>query len=270
MPPPAAPATGPPTWPPSAPPSSRPSKTPATCTSPKAAATTPPRPKPSASIASIRTDANIHGTRRSPARLPAWNGPGNGRAKKSGKRANYPDGRPERALSCRDESALCRTPIRTGRSAPDIGSRQRRRQRAPIRRYVGDTHGCHAIAMCCLYPPQDRLLGPRLTVVTLHAGRMMPVRLFPGGSLGRMLRVIIGLLSVTRGGGVMISEGCVYRRCGCTDPDTGRQYGRPCPRLAAGGRHGSWYIRLELPPGLDGHPRRLPRGGYPSRKVAVA
>src|SRR5438552_11858045 len=65
-PPPAAPAAGPPTWPPSAPPSSRPSKTPATCTSPKAGATTPPQPKPSASTASIRTDADIHGTRRSP------------------------------------------------------------------------------------------------------------------------------------------------------------------------------------------------------------
>src|SRR5438876_7735767 len=66
MPPPAAPAAGLPTWPPSARPSSRPSKTPATCTSPKADATTPPQPKPSASTASIRTDADIHGTRRSP------------------------------------------------------------------------------------------------------------------------------------------------------------------------------------------------------------
>src|SRR5207302_10612102 len=66
MPPPAAPAADPSTWPPSAPPSSRPSKTPATCTSPKADATTPPPPKPSASTASIRTDTDIHGTRRSP------------------------------------------------------------------------------------------------------------------------------------------------------------------------------------------------------------
>jgi len=45
---------GPSTWPPSAPPSSRPSKTSATCTSPKAAATTPPRLKPSAFTASTR------------------------------------------------------------------------------------------------------------------------------------------------------------------------------------------------------------------------
>jgi predicted transposase YbfD/YdcC len=50
-PPPAVPAAGPPTWPPSAPRSSRPSRTPATCTSPKADATThhrrnPPPPRP--------------------------------------------------------------------------------------------------------------------------------------------------------------------------------------------------------------------------------
>ena len=70
MPPPAGPAAGPSTWPPSAPPSPRPSKTPATCTSPKAAATTPPPPKPSASTGSIKTDADIHGTRRSPGVCP--------------------------------------------------------------------------------------------------------------------------------------------------------------------------------------------------------
>lgn len=68
----------------------------------------------------------------------------------------------------------------------------------------------------------------------------------------------------------MISDDCVYRRCGCTDPATGRQYGQTCPRLAAGGRHGSWYVRLELPSGVDGHRRRIRRGGYPSRKAAVA
>src|SRR6266550_8720340 len=69
-PPPAAPAAGPPTWPPSAPPSSRPSKTPATCTSPKAGATTPPQPKPSTFTASIKTETDIHGTRRSPEATP--------------------------------------------------------------------------------------------------------------------------------------------------------------------------------------------------------
>jgi len=67
----------------------------------------------------------------------------------------------------------------------------------------------------------------------------------------------------------MISEGCVYRRCWCVDPATGRQYGRACPRLA-GGRDGSWYVRLELPAGLDGRRRQIRRGGYPSRAAAVA
>jgi integrase len=66
------------------------------------------------------------------------------------------------------------------------------------------------------------------------------------------------------------SGGCVYGRCGCADPVTGRQYGRGCPKLAAGGRHGSWYVRLELPAGLDGHRRRIRRGGYPSRQAALA
>ncbi len=66
----------------------------------------------------------------------------------------------------------------------------------------------------------------------------------------------------------MAGEGSVYRRCGCTDPATGRQYGTRCPRLAAGGRHGSWY-GLEVPAGLDGRRRRTRRGGYPSRKAAL-
>ena len=68
---------------------------------------------------------------------------------------------------------------------------------------------------------------------------------------------------------VMAGEGSAFRRCGCTDPVTGRQYGSQCPRLAAGGRHGSWYVRLELPAGLDGRRRRIRRGGYPSRKAAL-
>jgi integrase len=67
----------------------------------------------------------------------------------------------------------------------------------------------------------------------------------------------------------MAGEGSVFRRCGCVDPVTGRQYGSRCPRLGAGGRHGSWYVRLELPGGLDGRRRRIRRGGYPSRKAAL-
>src|SRR6266480_771800 len=90
-PPPAAPAAGPPTWPPSAPPSSRPSKAPATCTSPKAGATTPPPPKPSASTASIRTDTDIQGTRRSPAEYLPAGFHGNGKEILAGKPPAVPD-----------------------------------------------------------------------------------------------------------------------------------------------------------------------------------
>jgi hypothetical protein len=56
----------------------------------------------------------------------------------------------------------------------------------------------------------------------------------------------------------MSGQGSVYKRCGCVDQVTGRQLGRRCPRLA-GMRHGSWYVGLELPAGLDAR-RRAARG----------
>ena len=34
------------------------------------------------------------------------------------------------------------------------------------------------------------------------------------------------------------------------------------------GRHGSWYLSLELPPALDGSRRRIRRGGFPRRPHA--
>jgi hypothetical protein len=68
---------------------------------------------------------------------------------------------------------------------------------------------------------------------------------------------------------VMAGQGSVYRRCGCVDPVTGRQWGNRCPRLA-GGRHGSWYVGLELPTGPAGMRQRIRRGGYPSRAAAAA
>ena len=70
-------------------------------------------------------------------------------------------------------------------------------------------------------------------------------------------------------GAVMAGRGRVYRRCGCVDRVTGRQLGQRCPRLA-GGRHGSWYVRLDLPAGSDGRCRRVRRGGYSSRRAAAA
>jgi integrase len=67
----------------------------------------------------------------------------------------------------------------------------------------------------------------------------------------------------------MSGYGSVYKRCGCADRLTRRQLGTGCPELS-GARHGSWYVRLELPAGLDGRRRRIRRGGYPSRKAAAA
>jgi hypothetical protein len=68
---------------------------------------------------------------------------------------------------------------------------------------------------------------------------------------------------------VMSGQGSVYKRCGCIDPVTGRQFGGSCPRLADGA-HGSWYIQLELPAALDGSRRRIRRGGYSSSDTAEA
>lgn len=66
------------------------------------------------------------------------------------------------------------------------------------------------------------------------------------------------------------SVGGIYRRCGCVDPQTGKARGPTCPKLASGRRHGSWYVRLELPVGSDGRRRRIRRGGFGSRKAAEA
>ncbi|TMR05714.1 hypothetical protein ETD83_05605 [Actinomadura soli] len=68
--------------------------------------------------------------------------------------------------------------------------------------------------------------------------------------------------------GVTKSAGGIYRRCGCVDPRTGKAWGDHCPKLAAGRRHGSWYLRLELPVGSDGRRRRIRRGGFTTRKAA--
>jgi len=85
---------------------------------------------------------------------------------------------------------------------------------------------------------------------------------------GRMLEVNAGSFWAA-GSVMMIGQGSVYKRCGCVDPVTRRQLGRRCPRLA-GGRHGSWYLELELPAGPDGRRCRIRRGGYASRAAAAA
>jgi hypothetical protein len=63
------------------------------------------------------------------------------------------------------------------------------------------------------------------------------------------------------------AQGSVYSWCGCRDPATGGRLGCRCPRRGQRG-HGSWYLSLELPAGLDRRRRRIRRGGFPTRRAA--
>jgi integrase len=65
---------------------------------------------------------------------------------------------------------------------------------------------------------------------------------------------------------VMISQGVIFKRCGCQDPASGRRLGRTCPQLAEG-RHGSWYFHVSVT-NLMGRRERVRRGGYPTRAAA--
>lgn len=59
----------------------------------------------------------------------------------------------------------------------------------------------------------------------------------------------------------------VHRRCGCTDPVTGRRLGRRCPKLSDAA-HGSWYFTAFLPDEQVGS-LRLRRGGFRSAQQAA-
>jgi integrase len=59
----------------------------------------------------------------------------------------------------------------------------------------------------------------------------------------------------------------IYRRCGCTDPATGRRLGARCGRLLDP-THGSWYFAVQIPAGQS-DPLRVRRGGYAAARQAV-
>lgn len=61
----------------------------------------------------------------------------------------------------------------------------------------------------------------------------------------------------------MSSQGCVYSWCGCRERGSDQRMGARCPLRGEEG-HGSWYLSLELPAGLDGRRRRIRRGGFPA------
>ena len=63
-------------------------------------------------------------------------------------------------------------------------------------------------------------------------------------------------------------RGSVWQRCGCRDPNTGRQLGVFCPRLADPA-HGSWSIDVTVPGAFGvGPPVRVRRSGYRTRQTA--
>jgi hypothetical protein len=65
-------------------------------------------------------------------------------------------------------------------------------------------------------------------------------------------------------------KGETYKRCGCRDPQTGRQLGRNCPELLSRSlkrRHGSWFFDTRIDT-TGGAGQRLKRGGYLTEKAA--
>ncbi|HZN70117.1 MAG TPA: site-specific integrase [Micromonosporaceae bacterium] len=73
----------------------------------------------------------------------------------------------------------------------------------------------------------------------------------------------------------MKSKGRTFKRCGCRNPATRRQWGQACPQLRGerGGwsrTHGDWHLQYELPRAADGTRRPLRDGAYPSQTDAEA
>lgn len=64
-------------------------------------------------------------------------------------------------------------------------------------------------------------------------------------------------------------QGSTFRRCGCRDPQTGKQLGQACPKLSQR-RHGTWGWRQEIPADEGGKRRTLRRSGFDTRTDAQA
>ncbi|MEY9938598.1 integrase [Streptacidiphilus sp. MAP5-3] len=62
-------------------------------------------------------------------------------------------------------------------------------------------------------------------------------------------------------------KGSTYRRCYCRDAETGKPFGKNCPKLSSR-KHGSYSIRQELPNRPDGTRRAFNRAGYTTLKAA--
>jgi integrase len=66
-----------------------------------------------------------------------------------------------------------------------------------------------------------------------------------------------------------VKAGSITRRCACRNPDTGKQYGKSCPKANKKG-HGTLAVRQELAPTADGERRVFRRSGYPTVEKAQA
>jgi len=71
-----------------------------------------------------------------------------------------------------------------------------------------------------------------------------------------------------------MSDGSIYKRCGCRCPQTGKPRGNACPKLRRpngtwSADHGHWHYQLELPLTADGRRRQLRRGGFTSNRDAT-
>ncbi len=67
-----------------------------------------------------------------------------------------------------------------------------------------------------------------------------------------------------------MSDGSVFKRCGCRNPQTRRPLGNACPKLRRpngtwSAEHGQWHYQIELPRTPKGR-RQLRRGGFASQR----
>ena len=68
-------------------------------------------------------------------------------------------------------------------------------------------------------------------------------------------------------------KGRTFKRCGCTDSQTGKELGNACPKLRRrngtwSADHGVWHIQVELPRRDDGTRRPMRRGGFTTLRDA--
>jgi Phage integrase, N-terminal SAM-like domain len=68
-------------------------------------------------------------------------------------------------------------------------------------------------------------------------------------------------------------KGRTFKRCGCTDQQTGRELGNACPKLRRrngtwSADHGVWHIQIELPRRDNGTRRTLRRSGFTTLRDA--